>query len=81
MLVLAISLLFTLTGIIAVLAIADSLIRARTAYARLMREAAAMQHGSAGPQAVRLRPTPHRFTAGRRPALRQPLGRPVCAAA
>ena len=39
----AIALLFTLIGIVAVLAIADSLRKARNAYARLMHEAALMQ--------------------------------------
>jgi hypothetical protein len=43
MLALAISALFTLTGILAVLMIADSLLKARAAYDQLMREAALMR--------------------------------------
>jgi hypothetical protein len=47
MLAFAIALLFTVTGIVAVLAIADSALKARRAYAQLMREAALMRAGFA----------------------------------
>lgn len=71
MLALAISVLFTLTGILAVLMIADSLLKARAAYHQLMREVAvlrgdlAVQPGS---------PEQHLRSAARRS---MPVRRPV----
>jgi Zn-dependent protease with chaperone function len=46
-LTLAIALLFTLTGIVALLAIVDAMLKAHRAYAVLMREAALMRDGFA----------------------------------
>lgn len=69
MLALAIALLFTLTGIVAVLAIADSALKARHAYAQLMREAALMRAGFAvrvDARELRVRRTPARVTPLRR---------------
>lgn len=84
MLAAAIALLFTATAIAAIVAIADSALKARTAYARLMAEAAAMQAGfglSAPAEDMRLRrPTP-RFMADRRAPLRRAASRLVCVAA
>ena len=76
MLALAITLLLTVTGIIAVLAIIDSALKARRAYDRLMREAALFEAGfvvQVDARELRVRRTPARFTPDRRPAmLRQP---------
>lgn len=87
MLALAITILFTLAGLVATAVIADSLVRARAAYARLVREGEVLRAGLALQAAVvemRLRPAPRaaagRTIAGRRQPLRlQPL--PACAAA
>lgn len=85
MLAFVITVLFTLTGIIAVVAIADSLIRARAAYTQLMRDAAMMQEDflikPVMQHEARLRHAPRRTIAERRPALRQPFGHRACAAA
>lgn len=65
MLAFAITLLFTFTGILAGLAIIDSVIKARHAYAQLMREAALMQAGFAvqvKAQELRVRRNPTRVT-------------------
>lgn len=80
MLALAIALLFTLTGILAVLAIADSVLKARRAYGRLMQEAALMQAEfveQAAPQDMRVRrvaakPSPVRRSSAPLPLLAVP---------
>jgi hypothetical protein len=70
MLATAIPALFTLTGILAVLMIRHSLLKARAAYAQLMREAAVMRAGPvtqpAAPERL-LRPAPRRSMPDRRP--------------
>jgi len=79
----AITVLFTLTGIIAAAVIADSLLKARAAYARLMREGDVMRAGLALQAAaidMQLRPsartlTPRRHQTARRRTLQ------ACAAA
>lgn len=63
-LTLAITVLFTLTGIVAMFAIADSVLKARHAYRRLMREAALMQAGFAmqvEARELRMRRAPERL--------------------
>lgn len=63
MLALAISALFTASGIIAIWVIADALMTARAAYGRLMREGAVMRAGFALQSAaleMQLRPAPVR---------------------
>jgi hypothetical protein len=92
MLALAITALFTLTGLIAAAVIADCLMRARVAHARLMDEAdmlravlalEAAQAAAAVEMRLRApaRPAARAVTARRRPAmLRQPLHQ-ACAAA
>lgn len=92
MLALAITVLFTITGMIAVAVIADCLMRARVAYSRLMDEAEALRAAlaleaaeAAAAVEMRLRtparPVARAVTARRRPAmLRQPLHQ-ACAAA
>lgn len=84
MLSFAITVLFTLTGLIAAATVAHCLVGARAAYARLMREGEVMRAGLALQAAaveMRLRPAPRRVIATRRVAL--PLGprlpRPACA--
>lgn len=76
MLALAITLLLTATGIIAVLAIIDSALKGRRTYDRLLREAALMEAGfvmQVEARELRMRRAPARFTPDRRPAmLRQP---------
>lgn len=79
MLAIAITMLFTLTGLIASAVVADSLIKARAAYARLMLEGEVMRAGfavQAAAMEMSLRPktmaAPRRVTAQRRPAMRQP---------
>lgn len=65
----AIAMLFTVAGIAGVIVIADSLIKARRAYAQLMHEAALMQAGFAmqvEAQELRLRRAPVRVTPLRR---------------
>ena len=92
MLALAITVLFTLTGLIAAAVIADCLMRARIAHARLIEEAEMLRAALAletaqAAAAVELRlraparPAMRAVTARRRPAmLRQPLHQ-ACAAA
>ncbi len=92
MLALTITVLFTLTGLIAAAVIADCLMRARLAYARLMDEAEALRSmlaleaaEAAAAVEMRLRapvrPAARTVTTRRRPAmLRQPLHQ-ACAAA
>ncbi len=74
MLALAIALLFTFTGIVALLAIADSVLKARRAYGQLMREAALMRAGfvvQVEAQELRVRRNPDRVMPDRRsPSLR-----------
>ena len=86
MLALAITVLFTLTGIIAAAVIADCLLKARVAYARLMREGDVMRAGFALQAAavdMQLRPSVRQVTPRRRqavPGLR-PLPLQACVAA
>jgi hypothetical protein len=86
MLTVAITVLFTLTGLVAVATIVHCLVEARAAYARLMREGEVMRAGLALQAAaieMSLRPTPRRVVATRRAVM--PLGPrlplPACAAA
>ncbi len=63
MLAVTIALLFILTGIVAVLAIADSALKAQRAYGQLLREAALMRAGFAlqvEAQELRVRRNPDR---------------------
>lgn len=85
MLSLAITVLFTLTGLIAVATVAHCLVEARAAYARLMREGEVMRAGFALQAAaveMALRPAPRRAVATRRAGLpvAAPLQRPAFAA-
>lgn len=86
MLAIAISALFTVAGLVAALTIADNLLKARAAYARLMREGEVMRAGLALQAAVgemRLRPQARAVTPIRRtmaPRARS-LPLPACAAA
>lgn len=84
MLALAIALLFTFAGIVSVLAITDSALKARTAYARLMAETGAMQAGFGVPTVTQpmaaRRPSP-RPMAVRRVPLRRASPLLACAAA
>ena len=69
MLAAAITLLFTLSGLLAVLAIADAALKARRVYGALMREAALMQAGfvvQVDPQELRVRRTPAKPKPARR---------------
>lgn len=82
MLALAITALFTLTGIISALVIADNLLKARAAYVRLMREGEVMRAGfalQASAMEMPLRPATRPVTPRRRPAMVRPLQ--ACAAA
>ena len=86
MLSLAITCLFSLTGIIAIATVAHCLVEARKAYARLMREGEVMRAGlalqaAAVEMALRRQPVlaPRRAVATRRELPRFP--RPLCAAA
>ncbi|WP_285710913.1 hypothetical protein [Erythrobacter oryzae] len=77
MLSLAITALFTLTGLIAVATVAHCLVEARKAYVRLMREGEIMRAGFALQAAaveMALRPAPRRAVAMRRMGL--PAGLP-----
>jgi hypothetical protein len=74
MLALAITFLFTIAGLVAMLVIADSLIRARAAWARLIAEGGMLRAGLPGPVAsagMGLRPVApaRRAMAVRRPGL------------
>lgn len=85
MLSFAITVLFTLTGIIATATVAHCLVEARAAYARLMREGEVLRAGLALQAAaveMSLRPAPRRVIATRRVALPagSPLPRPAFAA-
>lgn len=80
----AIALLLTLGGLVAVLAIADSALKARHAYRQLMREAALMQSGFAfqiEARDLRVRRAPVRVTPLRRPQAVWMQAVPVYAAA
>jgi len=82
MLALAITLLFTIAGIAALLTIADSVLKARKAYTQLLREAALMQAGfkvQVEAQELRVRRVPARVTPLRRMQTLPPL--PAYAAA
>lgn len=89
MLAFAITVLFTLTGLVAVAVIADSLVTARAAWVRLMREGEVMRAGLALQAAVRdmsLRQAPAARRAmagmaGRVPVPRRPQPLRACAAA
>ena len=76
MLALAITTLFTLTGIISALVIADNLLKARAAYVRLIREGEVMRAGfalQAAAMDMPLRPAARPVTPRRRPAMMRPL--------
>ena len=76
MLALAIALLFTMTGIAAVLAIADSALKARRAYDQLLREAALMHAGfvvQVDAQDLRVRRAPAKPKLARRGSVPLPL--------
>ena len=78
MLSLAITVLLTLSGVIAVATVAHCLVEARAAYVRLMREGEVMRAGLALQAAaveMALRPAPRRAVATRRAAL--PVGLPL----
>ena len=80
----AIALLTAIAGIIAVLTIADSLLKARAAYEGLMAEQALLRAGFAvqvDPREQRLRAAPRRTMPDRRPVLMRPLPLQACAAA
>lgn len=91
MISLAIAALFFLAGIIGLAVVADSLIKARAAWVRLMREGEVMRAGLALQAAARemsLRPAPaarraiaRRAKAGRVPVPWRPLPLQACAAA
>ena len=84
MLALAITVLFTLTGIISAAVIADNLMKARAAYARLMREGEIMRAGFALQAAavdMQLRPVTRNTTARQRSAPLRPRKLQACAAA
>ncbi len=86
MLTIAINTLFCIAGILAIAVIAHSLVEARAAYARLMREGEVLRAGlalQASAMEMSLRPNPalapRRAVATRRPAgMRSPLQ--ACAA-
>ncbi len=83
MLAFAISALFTVSGIIAVLVIVDTLLKARAAYGRLMREGEIMQAGFALQAAaveMSLRPSTRPIMPRRR-LMGQPARLHVCVAA
>ncbi len=84
MLAIAIALLFTFIGGAAVLTIADCALKARHAYAQLMREAALMEAGFAvqvPTQEQRMRRAPVRLTPDRRAVPTRLRQLPACAAA
>lgn len=84
MLALALALLFTLIGVVAVLVIADSAIKAVRAYDRLMQEAALMQAGfvlQVEAQELRVRRGTRQIMRDRRVSPLRVLPAPACAAA
>ena len=84
MLALAISTLFAVSGIVAVLVIIDTLMKARAAYTRLMREGEIMRAGfalQATSVEMQLRPAMRKVTARRRSVSSRPLRLQACAAA
>lgn len=84
MLTLALPILFTLIGAVAVISIADSAMKARAAYEHLMCEAALMRAGFAvqvKPQALRVRRAERRVMQDRRLAGSRMQPAPACAAA
>jgi hypothetical protein len=86
MLAIAISALFIVTGLVAASTIADNLLKARSAYLRLLREGEVMRAGLALQAAVgemRLRPQARAVTPIRRTmsSRARSLQLPVCAAA
>ena len=87
MIALAADLLFALAALVAVVTLADNAVKARRAYAGLMREKALMEAGialHAGPRTVRLRPAATRrgsVTPLRRAPLTMPAPVPARAAA
>lgn len=84
MLALAISALFIASGIVAMLVIADTLLKARASYARLMREGEVMRAGFALQAAavdMQLRPANRGFTARRHSVSLRSRPFQVCAAA
>lgn len=86
MLAFAITVLFTVTGLVAVAVIADSIVAAHAAWVRLMREGEVMRAGLAlqtAAREMRLRPVPapRRAMAGRASAPRRPQPLQACVAA
>lgn len=84
MLALAISALFAASGIIAVVVIADTLLKARVAYTRLMREGEVMRAGFALQAAaieMQLRPAARSVTPRRRSTQSRPQTLQACVAA
>lgn len=86
MLATAITLLVALTGVIAAAVVCDSLVAARAAWVRLMREGEVMRAGlsvQASARAISLRPAaaPRRVMAGRASVSRQPRQLQACVAA
>ncbi len=86
MLAIAITALFTLAGIVGVAVVADSLVEARAAWARLMHEGEVMRAGlavqvAAREMSLRPAPAPRRAMAGRAPAPRRLQPLQACAAA
>lgn len=84
MLTAAITVLFTITGLVAVATIAHSLREARSLYFRLLREGEVMRAGialQASAIEMSLRPAPRRAVATRRPAGLRPMPLPAYAAA
>ncbi|MFM7402708.1 MAG: hypothetical protein ACKO1N_01165 [Erythrobacter sp.] len=80
----AITLLFIVAGVVAALTVAQCLVEARAAYARLVREGEVMRAGiavQASANPLSLRPAPRRVAATRRPAQLLPLPLPAFAAA
>lgn len=84
MLTIAIALMFSLIGIAAMLIIADCAVKARLAYAQLLREATVIEAGfavQAGVQVLHKRRAPVRLTPDRRPVPARLRQLPACAAA
>lgn len=84
MIAFAIAFLTAIAGTVAVLVIADSLLKAQEAYGRLMEEQALLRAGftvQVEPQEMRLRAAPRRTMAERRRGQMRPLSLQACAAA
>ncbi|WP_379921849.1 hypothetical protein [Erythrobacter sp. R86502] len=84
MLAFAIATLFVFAGIAAAVVVVDCLVKARAAYATLMREGEVMRAGlvlQAAARDMALRPSSRPITARRRPASLRPAMVQACAAA